>query len=1189
MTTLSSSSSSSSLINNNTSSSSPLYQQQQQQYRSTARSYSTSQRDVDVNVDAPQATSTPTSTPAPLEDVSEWAKIGVNFNITDKGQPADELIKELLANTDGDIFDKCQYIVSGTRDWTRTVLPIGALDLEKTSVNSLALYTLINVLNGRAYEVGPILALETLDAKSRQTIIISMIVGYISWIGRMDIKDKDAIKGMSMRIVQLMGTLGQHDTYNLLRVYAHGHDSVLSKWMLTLEDALKDNLQLDRGFFARAIYMALPFGDHHAFWWIKLMAQCGIELDNALYTHIEETIIAQRRGSFSVQLKTLMDFFAPLGVKLKKDTLFKLTLSELIKGGAADAGNGDPTTAPAKTGQEGEDLDTDKESVEAIQEAIEKELSDSPADIEELYKAITYYMLPINCGVAVQFYAKAPSLPLINKLLKHLADSNQTHLVKQVLAATFKRSPDRDKLPVNTMLELVKHIQDPAQRSRITLPLLLALDPVAHSMPEFFEQLIDSCVKDIEGVNTVAIDLFERGFKPSDESMSVLIKRFPGLPWADMCRRYNLPLRSSHYLKLMKVLSVQYLEQYHARLKSDGTPIDTPTFYYLFNRYVKAGHLPAVRLLLEESTPADLTIEQMIDLLHSYKELPVGTTELSELLSDDAMTPEGLVKVFDIAVNNAHFDMAHSLLGRLTFSQEADLLHRLQADLLVAAAEREPRRFIKMLPEMDLNQEIVRHAALFSVSQVIKIPLSTGERNALRAIFDNHPLTDNEWSMVVVVLEYRTRLAKMAERGYATPQAIANIILSLCWHNKTNATIKSQDEHVLIAEELKKWIVLLGGSNPSHGQIDIVLSNLPRFFVNIPSNIAPIMDRVRKPKRLSQLNMVWLVRHHISKGQYYDAIKVITDNQSSANIQESLILVDEMEKVNMQELLSGLNKSPATEEMLEHMFLGMSIVQPNSTLSILAYLQTMIDQKKTRFTMTTRLKMIAQLALADDGDYDLRRAYILGLDLGHPLMIVAKIRSHIKRRAMKVERFDEYLHQISRSRPAFKSDDYALLFCFMAERAAGYPGMHKMIDTLYKHMVGVDPTLKNDQDILQVLCTIEQYRILAEKRLMMQESNLPWLQYGLLRAVMDYYHKQGNTVALTPMYLRLLKNHYNAYEPFFHNIQTRLLQCSMHRPKFYAGWEAVKPRFEKQPQSSSSTWSEPSPAPSPATTTSTTQ
>ncbi|EFA81728.1 hypothetical protein PPL_05722 [Heterostelium album PN500] len=1046
--------------------------------------------------------------------------------------------------------------INDPKEWLEVANTAGNSDTDSIAINAL-----LFSLNGKYPEIGDLLVHSGFDSSGttqlHRFIKLIEITGRINYLVQSINKNfkssfyKDTpakIVDIKDKLVSLVAELDDADRLELLTLHDMKQSNLID-WLFSLSTEQLQQCSFNSEFYLHGLYGSLSYSPNKSQFWLRHMVTSGLPVDLDIYIDVQSALITVSHDIANVYSK-MRSMFDPLGFPVNHQTLYNLITVSLSSFLHSSTNNYHQEESLEKQFITDNDFNFLLDTVER--------------DSKSVGDAIELYSVMLRCLFALDFHgrdivserfqrglqvlARAPSISSANILIQYLVNTGNMQSIDKVLSILFDTNSDNHSL--ETLLSLVREIPDRQLRAKLLRPYVLRLDPSLHSEEAFYELLIKHCIQDIKGLEELT-QLFDYGLKPSFKTLSALIKRFATIPWIELANRYQIPVKSSHFIYLMKATDLSALLKLHSKLKDSNLAIDKETYTYLFERYAQAGHVSAVRLLLEQDTPSDLSMNDIIMLLKKYPALPVNASDV-EHLSSNSSEDFAFLSLFDIALHNGHLDIAQQLIVKLTDMVTPAKLDVLRANLLVTAAKVESTFFTRLFYSEQrsggMQNDVIRHACLFAMSRISNI------RGLVPMLARGlgSDLSTEDMSYIVAFLNDEAILDRFYENPELSSHSITNIIIGL---HKNKAKY----------HQINKWIKKLIKTEPSLILVETVLTMIPDDYMTNDvidlmkycEKFVPITkERINLLPRFNTVNLVprKMCQTYLHLNQYDKVLKLML---AMKDYSDQLLIIDQFMSLKMTDswlvgVLTKLNESDMIFQMHIDSFISLlSVFHPQEALNAFNIIENMTleapPELKWKFRITPSIIDSYYLALAGQGRYREQALKSLGLNKT-AIIYIAEIRNQLHQGYLSLSSLRTILDNMKRDYIQLKKPHYMMLFTIMTEAPKNYHDIHKMVDFIF-NTSNID--LSHDQVALEILCEFNHYREIVDTRLLKNQQRT--LSYRLLCEVIDKYSKPFNPVALSTLYVKLINQFPTLYndQKSYTDITTRNVERSINYNQYY--------------------------------------
>eukprot|EP01133_Synstelium_polycarpum_P006701 gene6701-7793_t len=894
----------------------------------------------------------------------------------------------------------------------------------------------------------------------------------------------------------------------------------LYRWVKSTSEDLS-HASLQQQFFLAAFYQALIFRPLSAVDWLVQMHEHGHRFDEAIYLDLQNAIVCSSRK--------LIEHYSVMRLKL-------------------DSRGYTPTpktlTAFASLALSGHSREPEHAVSEAdfgfILDTLRRDLPATCAESSShtIIKAMMqYYTIPPPYNITLHMRASRilmafPSPAAAQVVFDYLLTHHQFESLEQFIPAVYLSRTVPPTL--NVILTYAKILHSPDVRANSIRPLLLALDPSEHMNPLFGNFVAQVCSHG-DSPDEFIIKLLETGYRPSFNILSRLIKAQARLPWDVLSIRHNLGITSSHYLELMKALDVSALLSLQQRL-AQSIKIDKATYTYLIGRYASAGHVAAIRILINDGTPEHVTMSQIINILGKYPNMPLRVADLEHFARHLPSDPEGFLheNLNDLALASNLFEHSRSIINHaIEHGSPEPVVLRMKANLLFTSAAANGESFASTVGSYitsdDLSQPIIRHAICYGLTQEASSHLAS---QIVPGIIDR--ISQDEAAYFIAHLDDDFAGLNAFFVSELSSHAIMSIILALCdrRHSASRALEANPTSERLLATKtdlaarIDQWAAKLCSSSPSLHQVEKVISRIGFRNLEVRSKaMSELADYAQSlvmrdsnivvDRRLASTNLVprLLFHFYLLGGQYDLAVRLALSMRDS---QDKWNAIDRLSSINNETLLRSLGASSTiTQRHIDELIGHMTLFQPKSARRIYALLASG-ELDSVRFKITPSIDNMIQLAQA--------RNWVPANHNKTAITYLAIIRYKLAHQELSYDELMATLEEVADSGLKFTGQDYITLFAMMCEAPSTLMNLYKMVDSLFQI---AQPVLK-DQDLLDEAINLlasngfAQYLNMAERAIQDNKSRPSLL---VLSALIHKYKSPYNRLGLSTVQ-QLMMRHY---------------------------------------------------------------
>ncbi|KAF2071586.1 hypothetical protein CYY_007095 [Polysphondylium violaceum] len=490
--------------------------------------------------------------------------------------------------------------------------------------------------------------------------------------------------------------------------------------------------------FLDSIYAIINLKPIAAIKWVDAMLLCGYDIDEEMYLDIHNILSSLEHNSIA------LSFRDNLSAKGYHPTETIITNSFLVLS-----------------------LTTDVEELLSLYNNIEKyDVGQQVHDtmVATLLSHLTYstnfHRLSKFLYKADSILSKHPSINIYHSLLTHY-HSNQK-MVKVLFEKLLKErsiEPDlstiqilldpllkdnvRPKKALHTSLWLKSPIikftqadglgmevshedQDNNEQEETTTDpkLLQECMDLLHSIPikdaKYYNFILLLSLKSVTPKSPLSIlsEMLSKGFLPTSQVLTNLIKSLPSIDWIKICQQNNIPIDSTNFHIFLKHKSANFIESFYQDLKK-SFPIMPETFQFLANTFLYLGKLDKVhRLIVSELGPLDdkekaNAITSL--LINANNNIPLGEDDIKLLYQQ---IPDKAYHFAQCALNNKLYSIAWTIINSLPKHDEKTneiVANYVYLYLLSNNTNIDVNDLLGKLSIAHLNNPMIRHSFMLAI------------------------------------------------------------------------------------------------------------------------------------------------------------------------------------------------------------------------------------------------------------------------------------------------------------------------------------------------------------------------------------------------------------------------------------------------------------------------------------------
>ncbi|GAM21609.1 hypothetical protein SAMD00019534_047840 [Acytostelium subglobosum LB1] len=1095
-----------------------------------------------------------------LLDYNDWT---IDFDLDIKMSPKDKIMA-IIDDQRHDIIEKCCYVLCTMRCRDRLAWldnEVETCGLESGQVDRILVFALLYAINGQHMETRKLLVRAGLNRRDSSPLHVLMQI--VEFAGRLDHslataasdieEGDDEQSGLLSEKEQrslsgLFKTLPKHSRILLLQMYSL-KPHVLVDWVNSLDPKLQEMLGLTEDFFVNAIYMTIPNFPIATLQWLHVMVAQGrlkpTTLNN-FFIDVQSAIVAS-----DIELRTIFDAL----LSIRRSLMGKLAPGRT----AVDA----PTlTDMVMRTINGKTLS--KDDYTFLLDVVQRELTDD-TEVQAIYHAMFTAVLRSRhhfhnrLGLHNRLLAilhRSNSLEHAKSILEYICSQPMLHDRANLLATEVLESLLRPDAQSNTSRHLnVSTLQSLAESITLThlrCPLIrryaLQLDhATTQQQPDFYQLFVNVIAYDLRTSDEVVRELLDKGLRPTPNMLSHLIKQTPNAPWHDISQRYNLDIKSSHFIPAMKKTGNMGLVQGQGHAQE----IDGRTFTFILCKHIRNGDLEMVQKQLDGEYPADLKLIDIIHVMEKYPSLPLTKDNLRRLLEDDHLSKHDypMQVMLASATNNGHLPIALGILKKLRNTMPPHIIDQFTANLIVAAAETDADLLFSLMgsDECDLKKPILRHAALFAASRAPAANIRQRLPHLATLLSGAARVTNEELSFVAMRLGDASTIARLFEGAELSTLATYNVLIGLLSTRPIN-----YDDPML-----NQWLATFIKKKPTITMMEGVFLRMDRKLIEPhgTSNTLALDDLMQHAgtllfgreeddglvefnRRLLSNNTIpmWCCMYAIKQGSYDVAIRVALEMVDMVDKERVLTQVKEAmsdlsnSNVWMSTLLGTLSTSTRFKQKdFERYYFSMASLQPIDALNMYDVLE---EGGGGMFVKTNTIIKAYHIALAQVGSFDNQ---CLPTKERSAMYYVADVINRYIGGVLTPAMLTEITRDMAKHDHVFTKSHYQLMLVIMSRHK-----QHSLLDLL-EHMIAescID--FSNDRVALDCICaSSKKYLSILQSRLFNGEKQL--VTYRLLNRIIDEASNNGDPMTMSALHTALLYKFPTMYDSArdFHDIVTR--------------------------------------------------